>query len=85
MTRNHGRSTPTKREVEKLPHRKTYHMISFICGIFFFNEETNLFIKHKQVHECRKQIYGYWGIRGKDISGDWDRHIHTTVYNIDNE
>ena len=35
--------------------------------------QINLFIKQKQGHRCRKQIYGYQGDwRGRDKLGDWD-------------
>ena len=46
----------------------------------------NLFTKHKQSHRCKKQTYGYQGakVEGRDKLGDWDGHIHTTVYKIDN-
>ena len=35
----------------------------------------------------RKQIHGYqrgkgWG---RDKLGDWDKHVHTTIYKIDNQ
>jgi len=46
-------------------------MISLICGIFFLKEQTNLFIKQKQSHGCRKQTW-LLGDGGEDTLGDWD-------------
>ena len=41
----------------------------------------NLFTKQKQSHRCKKQTYGSQGGKGGgDKLGDWDRHIHTTIY-----
>ena len=42
--------------------------------------------KQKQSHRCRKQTYGYQGGKGgrRDKSGDWDWHVHTTIYKLDN-
>ena len=32
-----------------------------------------------------KQTYGCQGVRvGRDKLGDWDWHVHTTIYKIDN-
>ena len=46
----------------------------------------NLFIKQKYSHRCRKQTYGYQGIKTEgDKLGDCDWHIHTTIYKIDNQ
>ena len=43
-----------------------------------------LFIYHKYTHGCRKQTYGCQGNQvGKEILGDLDWHIHTTIYKID--
>ena len=43
----------------------------------------NLFTKQKYTHRHRKQTYGYQ--RGKVGGGtNWDRHIHTTIFKIDN-
>ena len=45
----------------------------------------NLFTKGTLSHRCRKQTYSYQGIRGeRDKLGDWDSHIHTIIYKIDN-
>ena len=45
--------------------------------------QMNLYIyKKKLSHQCRKQTYGFQG--GKDKLGDWDWHIHNTVYKKDN-
>ena len=46
----------------------------------------NLFIKQKQTHSHRKQVYGYQrGKEGRDKLGVWDQQIHTTIYKIDKE
>ena len=48
----------------------------------------NLFTKQKQTHRLQKQTYGNqrgnvgWG---RDKSGVWDEHIHTTLYKIENQ
>ena len=49
--------------------------------------QMNLFTKRKQTHRHRKQTYGYQRGRlaGRDKLGDWDWHIHTTIYKIDNQ
>ena len=45
----------------------------------------NLFTKQKQSHRCIKQSYGYqWGKGGEEKLEDWELHIHTTIYKIDN-
>ena len=45
----------------------------------------NLFTKQKLSHRYRKETCGYQrGKGGKDKLGDWDWHLHTTVYRIDN-
>ena len=47
----------------------------------------NIFTKQKQIHNHRKQSYGYQ--RGKvevrDKLGIWDGHIHITIYKIKNK
>ena len=46
----------------------------------------NLFTKQKQTYRYRKQTYGYQrgnGGWGRDKSGAWDEHTHTTIYMID--
>ena len=44
----------------------------------------NLFIKQKQTHRHKKQIYGYqrgfWGRRGDKLE-DWDWQTHITINN----
>ena len=39
-----------------------------------------IFAKQKQRHRCREQMYGNQG----DKLGDWDWHIYTIMYKIDN-
>ena len=49
--------------------------------------QMNLSTEQKQSYRCRKQTYGYQGVRwgwGRDKLGDWDGHIHTTMYKIYN-
>ena len=37
-------------------------------------------------YRCRKQIYGEDGARqGRDKLGEWDWHMHTATYRIDNK
>ena len=47
----------------------------------------NLFTKQKQTYRYRKQTYGYQrgNVEGKDKSGAWDEHTHTTINKIDNQ
>ena len=46
----------------------------------------NVFTKQKQTHRHRKQTYSYQrGKVGGYKLGVWDKHIHTTVYKIDNK
>ena len=47
----------------------------------------NLFTKRKQTYRNQKQIYGYQrgNMVGRDKSGAWDEHTHTTIYKIDNQ
>ena len=47
----------------------------------------NLFTKQKQTCRYGKQTYGYQrgNVEGRDKSGAWDNHTHTTVYKIDNQ
>ena len=45
----------------------------------------NLFTKQKQTYRYQKQTYGYQreNVRGRDKSGAWDEHTHTTIYKTD--
>ena len=45
-----------------------------------------LFVKQKQRHRLREQMYGYQGGKGWEELGDWDGHIYVldTMYKIDN-
>ena len=43
----------------------------------------NLVTKQKQNHRSRKQTYGYQREEGGEKLGDWDCHIHTTIYETD--
>ena len=49
--------------------------------------QMNLFLKQKETHRLQKQTYSYQ--RGKvgkrDKLGVWDSHIHSTIYEIDNQ
>ena len=48
----------------------------------------NLFTEQKQAYRYQKQTYGSqrgnigWG---RDKSGDWVEHTHTTIYKTDNQ
>ena len=54
-----------------------YHTILLICGIK--KRGTNEFIYKTEV-ENKLMVTRGWG----DKLGDWDGHIHTTIYKIDN-
>ena len=43
----------------------------------------NLFIKQKQTHRLRERIYGYQ--EGRVGGRDWDLHVYTTIFKIDNQ
>ena len=65
-----------------------YCRISLKCGIqkkwyrWTYLQNRN---RVTDVLVYRKQSYGYQGgKRGKDKLGDWDWHIHTTIYKTDN-
>ena len=46
--------------------------------------DANEFIKQKQTHRHRRQIYGYQRRKGKrDKLGAWDKQIHTAIYKKD--
>ena len=47
----------------------------------------NLFTKQKQIYRYQKQTYGnqMGNVVGRDKSGAWDEHTHTTIYKIDNQ
>ena len=40
----------------------------------------NLFTKQKQSHRCRKQTYGYQGIRGEEINCKIGVDTYTLLY-----
>ena len=40
----------------------------------------NLFTKQKQSHRCRKEIYGYQGVRGGGINWEIGIDIYTLLY-----
>ena len=43
------------------------------------------YLKSRNKDTCREQRYGYWvGVGGRNGLGDWDWHIYTTMYKIDN-
>ena len=42
----------------------------------------NLLTKQKQTYRYQQQAYGYHVV-GRDKSGAWDEHTHTTIYMID--
>ena len=46
----------------------------------------NLFMKEKQTHRHRKQMYGYQG-EGKESGklGGWDLQMQVTTYEIDKQ
>ena len=49
----------------------------------------NLFAKQKQRHRGREQMQGHQGGKesrgeGPNEQGNWDGHIYTTMYKIDN-
>ena len=55
--------------------------------------QMNWFAGQKQRHRCREQTYGHqggkvvgwWGGEWRcDELGDWDWHIYTNMYKIDN-
>ena len=51
----------------------------------------NWFAGHKVRHRCREETYGHqagkaagvWGGQWCDELGDWDWHVYTDVYKID--
>ena len=47
----------------------------------------NVFTKQKQTYGYGKQTYGYQrgNVVGRDKSGAWDEHTHTTTYKVDNQ
>ena len=48
--------------------------------------QMNSFAKQKQRHRYREQTYGYQVEKeGWDELGDWDLHIYTTMFKIDNQ
>ena len=42
--------------------------------------QMNLFIKQKQSHRCRKQIYAYQGIRAGGINWDIGIDLYSLLY-----
>ena len=63
-----------------------YHMISLTCGIQ--KRDTNeLIYKTETVLQISKtNLMVTKGDReGRDKSGAWDEHTHTTIYKIDNQ
>ena len=45
----------------------------------------NLFTKQKQSHRSKNKVMVTGGKgEGRDKLGDWDGHIQTTIYKIDN-
>ena len=51
--------------------------------------QMNQFAGQKQRHRCREQTYGHRGGKGPgkwwwcDELGDWDWHVYTDVYKMD--
>ena len=47
----------------------------------------NAYAKQKRTHRYRKQTCGYQrgNVAGRDKSGAWDEHTHSTIYRIDNQ
>ena len=50
--------------------------------------QVNRFAGQKERHRCREKMYGHQGGKagggGWDELRDWDLHIYTNMYNIDN-
>ena len=46
--------------------------------------QMNLSMKLKQIYRCRKQTYGYWGVKGGGINWKTGIDRHTTIYKIGN-
>ena len=48
------------------------------------NDANELLYKAEtRTHRLREQTYGYQ--RGRDSQGVWDGHVHTALFNIDNQ
>ena len=47
--------------------------------------QINLFIKEKQTRRLRAWIYSYQGEWGGGEGIDWDWHVHTNIFKIDNQ
>ena len=43
--------------------------------------------KKKQIHRLRNQTYGYQRgkVSGRDSYGVWEGHVHTAIFNMDNQ
>ena len=48
-------------EWSKLDKNDKYHMILFICRIFFKKDTNELIYKQRESYRCKKQTYGYQG------------------------
>ena len=68
-------------EVEK----DKYHMILLVCGIFTKMVQMNYLQNTSRVIDVEnKLMVTKRERRGRDKSGGWTQHIHTTMYKIDN-
>ena len=49
-------------------------------------KKMNLFTKHRQMHRCKEQTYGYQGgtLWGNDVLGVCDYHVYTPIFKRDN-
>ena len=68
-----------------MPEKDKYSMLSLYVKSKKI-ESMNLYMKQKQIHRHRKQIYSYQQGRGEgDKLGVWDVQIYTTIYKIDKQ
>ena len=61
-----------------------YHMIWLICGILKKRYKWTYLQNRNRVKDVENKLMVTRGKWGKDKLGDWDWHIHTSIYKIDN-
>ena len=63
---------------------KDKYMILLICGIQNRYKWTYLQNRNRVTGIEKKIMVTWGGKKGEEKFGDWDWHIHTTIYKIDN-
>ena len=67
-------------EISQTEKDKSYYYITYMQNFFKKMIQMNIFIKQKQTHRVREQIYGYRGRERGGLDGQFETDMHTLLY-----